>query len=203
MVGQSEGAVRKARDRQSIVEGITTEGKYIPSIASEEWGKPILKEFLSSENINDLYENVVEAEETVLKPKKEKQNPTTSEEFIKEIMSEPLPKVSKKDIALDTDTELNDSSTKIEAERKTAILKSKMLGIAYQEKKGDLIPRSKINSVLFSYGAEIRVAVEGITNRVLDDMLAVSEDRSKAKRILDEEIYKTLNSIADNERILL
>ena len=59
--------------------------------------------------------------------KKEKQNPTTSEEFIKEIMSEPLPKVSKKDIALDTDTELNDSSTKIEAERKTAILKSKML----------------------------------------------------------------------------
>lgn len=162
MVGQSEGAVRKARDRQSIVEGITTEGKYIPSIASEEWGKPILKEFLSSENINDLYENVVEAEETVLNLKRK----TKSNNFwriYKRNNVGAFAESFKKDIALDTDTELNDSSTKIEAERNSNFKIKNVWYCFLPRKKGDLIPRSKINSVLFSYGAEIRV--EGRNNK--------------------------------------
>ena len=47
LTGQSEGAVRKAKNRGSILNGLTANGKFIPSIASNEWGKPILKEFLS------------------------------------------------------------------------------------------------------------------------------------------------------------
>lgn len=62
MTGQTEGAVRKAIGRQSILRGIDSNGKIIPEIASKEWGKPILKSYL--EGINTV--------EKIAKPVKEK-----------------------------------------------------------------------------------------------------------------------------------
>ena len=47
LTGQSEGAVRKAKNRGSILQGLTADGKFIPAIACNEWGKPVLKEFLN------------------------------------------------------------------------------------------------------------------------------------------------------------
>lgn len=192
MVGQSEGAVRKAVERHSILKGKNYDGKYIPEIASLEWGKPILEEFLNG----PVEIKKPEQKKTPAKPKLEKHDPVTAEDFVQEIMNEPLPKVSKEEVESEPDEELSDSSPKHEAERKTAIYKAKMAELAYREKKGDMIPRSKISTILFGYGQEIRTSFEGLTNRVLDRILA-TENRHEAKRILDEEIYNILNEVSE------
>lgn len=187
LVGQSEGAVRKARDRQSILKGITPDGKYIPSIASEEWGKPILEKFLTS--VIPIEKPAIV--EKPIRVKKEKKEPETIEEVVKDIMSEPLPSVTKKDIDSDSDEDLSASSSKVEAERKTAVLKAKILQITYQEKKGKLIPRDKLDKILFAYGQEIRNACEAYVNKVLDPVMSMDQ-RHEAKRFMDEEMYNTL-----------
>lgn len=203
MVGQSEGAVRKASARQSILKGKTADGKYIPSVASAEWGKPILEKFMSSENINDLYKKAINklegaaaVEKIINKYKKEKKEPETADEFIAEIMSEPLPRVSKKEVDAEPAGPLDENSPKAEAERKTAIFKAKMAELAYNEKKGNSIPKDKVKNILFAYGQEIRVSMEGMSNRVLDRILA-TDTRHEAKRVFDEEIHQTLVNIAE------
>lgn len=135
LTGQSEGAVRKAKNRGSILKGLTADGKFIPSIASNEWGKPILKEFLSSENINEVFgkamdklKNAAAIEKkinSVKKPipkrtttnktsfeqggygiiKKQKKDPETIEDFVNEIMHEKLPMAGADDLTDETVSE--------------------------------------------------------------------------------------------------
>ena len=193
LTGQSEGAVRKARDRQSIIKGLTSDGKYIPLIASEEWGKPILPEFLGAKK--KPVKKEVSVKPIVLK--KQKKEPETIDEIFDEIMSEKLPAAEADDLDDETvSAELDDVIPKTEAERITSVLKAKILQITYAEKKGQLVPIEKVNSVLFGYGQEIRNAVEGITNRCIDNILS-TETRNEAKRILDDEIYNTLMLLSD------
>jgi phage terminase Nu1 subunit (DNA packaging protein) len=193
LTGQSEGAVRKARDRQSIIKGLTSDGKYIPLIASEEWGKPILQEFLGAKK--KPVKKEVSVKPIVLK--KQKKEPETIDEIFDEIMSEKLPAAQADDLDDETvSAELDDVIPKTEAERITSVLKAKILQITYAEKKGQLVPIEKVNSVLFGYGQEIRNAVEGITNRCIDNILS-TETRNEAKRILDDEIYNTLMLLSD------
>lgn len=200
LTGQSEGAVRKAKNRGSIIKGITSDGKFIPSIASNEWGKPILKEFLGTAKKATVKKQILvkpipEKKQSV--PRKQKKDPETIEEFVAEIMHEKLPAAGADDLDDETvSAELEDVIPKTEAERITSVLKAKILQITYAEKKGQLVPIDKVNSVLFGYGQEIRNAVEGITNRCIDNILA-TETRNEAKRILDDEIYKTLMLLSD------
>jgi phage terminase Nu1 subunit (DNA packaging protein) len=198
LTGQSEGAVRKAKNRGSILKGLTADGKFIPSIASNEWGKPILKEFFSDS---------VEAKKPVVKkldsvktkvPKKEKKEAETIEEFVNEIMHEKLPSAEADDLDDETvSEELDDRIQKPEAERVTAVLKAKILQITYKEKQGQLVPIDKVNSVLFGYGQEIRNAFESVPDRIIDRILAVAEKRHEARKILVDEIHDTLELLAD------
>jgi hypothetical protein len=204
MVGQSEGAVRKAVDRSSIINGVTADKKYIPQIAAAEWGKPILPEFLKLEQAAIK----PKVKKTVAPPKAKKEKPEaqTADQVVAEVMSEKLPQVSKKDAEnIDDQTEEEDTPDtiqKTEAERQAAILKVKILRLAYLEKRAMVVSKDKIDAVLFAFGAELRVAIEGITNRAIDNILAVSDDRAKAKRVLDEEIYNTLNNVSNSETLI-
>lgn len=208
LTGQSEGAVRKAKNRGSILNGLTPDGKFIPSIASVEWGKPILQEFLSESK------KPVEVKKTISKRvttnntsfeqggygviKKQKKEPETIEEFVNEIMHEKLPSAKADDLDDETvSKELDDKIQKPEAERVTAVLKAKILQITYKEKQGQLVPIDKVNSVLFGYGQEIRNAFESIPDRVIDRILAVAEKRHEARKILVDEIHSTLELLAD------
>lgn len=204
MVGQSEGAVRKAISRCSIVEGLTADKKIIPITASNEWGKAILPEFLNDAPVVRKMKPTPAARvQTVVKKpaikkqvKKEKPEPTNFEEVVKQAMSEKLPHVSDEEIdALFEETDPDDV-TKPEAERQAAIVKVKILRLSYEEKRGQMVPITKVNTVLFGYGQEIRTAVEGIPNRVLDKILGAS-NRHDAKKIFEREIYETLNLLAD------
>lgn len=216
MVGiGSDNAVRKAVERGSIVEGYTADKKYIPLIAAREWGKDILPEFLKAAGAQKA--------PVVPKPKPSKAKirqkpdpddddstvPETADQVVDKIMREKLPRVSAKDTGNvedddpesadnfdDEETEISDIVLKPEAERRSAILKAKMLQLAYKEKRGEMVPIVKVNAVLFSYGQEIRSAVEGIPNRAIDKILA-TDARHEAKRILEEEIYNTLVLLAD------
>ena len=207
MVGQSEGAVRKAISRCSIVEGLTADKKIIPITASNEWGKAILPEFLNAP-VKKIIEKpkravtVVPVAKSVKKPtikkpvKKEKPEPTNFEEVVKQAMSEKLPHVSDEEIdALFEETDPDDV-TKPEAERQAAIVKVKILRLSYEEKRGQMVPITKVNTVLFGYGQEIRTAVEGMPNRVLDKIIGAT-NRHEAKKIFEREIYETLNLLAD------
>lgn len=211
MVGQAESAVRKAKNRGSILKGLTADGKFIPAIASVEWGKAILQEFSGS------VKNTVEVKPTekpILKRtttkktsfeqggyriiKKQKKDPETIEDFVNEIMHEKLPTAEADDLDDETvSEELDDRIQKPEAERVTAVLKAKILQITYKEKQGQLVPIDKVNSVLFGYGQEIRNAFESVPDRIIDRILAVAEKRHEAREILVDEIHSTLELLAD------
>lgn len=210
LTGQSEGAVRKAKNRGSILKGLTADGKFIPSIASNEWGKPILQEFLSSKNIKEVFDESMRvlknaaAVEKKIHPaktvvaKKQKKEPETIDEFVDEIMHEKLPMAGADDLTDETvSEELSDYIDKPEAERITSVLKAKILQITYKEKQGQLVPIDKVNSVLFGYGQEIRNAFESVPDRIIDRILAVAEKRHEARKILVDEIHSTLELLAD------
>jgi hypothetical protein len=202
LTGQSEGAVRKAKNRGSILNGLTSDGKFIPSIASNEWGKPILQEFLNqSEKPAEIRKPVIKEPQSakpIPAPKKPKKESETIEEFVEEIMREKLPSAKADDLDDETvSEELDDKIRKPEAERVTAVLKAKILQITYKEKQGQLVPIDKVNSVLFGYGQEIRNAFENVPDRIIDRILAVSEKRHEARKILVDEIHDTLELLAD------
>lgn len=203
LTGQSEGGVRKARDRYSILEGIAPNGKYFPLIASKEWGKPILKEFLTDAEIVTEFKKITAPKKTpsvklIPAPKKIKKEAETIEEFVEEIMHEKLPSADADDLDDETvSEELDDRIQKPEAERVTAVLKAKILQITYKEKQGQLVPIDKVNSVLFGYGQEIRNAFESVPDRIIDRILAVAEKRHEARKILADEIHDTLELLAD------
>ena len=198
MVGiGSDNAVRKAVERGSILRGYNKETKkFIPAIAAAEWGKDILPEYLKAAKPA----NKVKA--ATRKPVE----PITADQIVSEVLNEKTPKPRKTPPVTDADFEDDDDFddeehdpgwiSKPEAERRTAIHKSEILEIALAEKRGQLIPKEKISTILFGYGQEIRVSFEGLTMRVLDRMLA-AETRHEAKRILDEEIHATLTALAE------
>ena len=200
LTGQTEGAVRKARDRSSIVEGLTADGKYIPIIASNEWGKEILPEFLN-QKIPEIKPPIIKIEKPKKAPiqKKEKKEAETIEEVVSEIMHEILPKANADDLDDETvSKDLDDKILKPEAERVTAVLKAKILQITYQEKQKQLVPIDKVNSVLFGYGVEIRNTFEGLPAQVIDKIRAC-DSRHEALRVLNDSIFDALNILADIE----
>jgi len=158
-----------------------------------------LKEFLSES---------VEVKKPVIKkpasvkpipaPKKPKKEAETIEEFVEEMMHEKLPNFDADDLNDETvSADLDGYIDKPEAERITAILKAKILQIAYRERQGQLVPIDKVNSVLFGYGQEIRNAFESIPDRIIDRILAVAEKRHEARKILVDEIHGTLELLSD------
>lgn len=208
MVGQSEGAVRKAKNRNSIVNGLTDDGQFIPQIAAAEWGKEILPEFLTDAP-NPKPEKKTAAAKPPAKPVK-KQAPKkpvrkpkapaipSFDEMADGIMNEEVPEPD--DLELfddDPGEEIPDGLSKPEAERQIAVLKAKTMRLVYAEKVGDMIPKAKIKTAAFLVGQSIRTSVEGITNRVLDHILA-APTRPEAKHILDEEIHNTLLQVMKN-----
>jgi phage terminase Nu1 subunit (DNA packaging protein) len=204
LTGTSEGAVRKAIVRGSISKGVDLSLKKINAyIASNEWGKPILKEFLSDTEIVTEFKKITAPKKSVSvkpipAPKKQKKEAETIEEFVEEIMHEKLPSADADDLDDETvSEELDDRIQKPEAERVTAVLKAKILQITYKEKQGQLVPIDKVNSVLFGYGQEIRNAFESVPDRIIDRILAVAEKRHEARKILVDEIHSTLELLAD------
>lgn len=199
MVGlSSDNSVRKAVERKSIDKGYNvTLKKIIPGIAAAEWGKEILPEFLDAASVASKPAAPKPKIKTTNKP-----DPVTAEDFVKEMMDEPVEEVSEEEIAAADEIPISGGMTKVEAERKIAVAKARMAELAFKEKNGEMIPRSKL-TVLFEYGSNIRSALEALSDRILDDVLAHADDRQAAKRILDEEIYKTLNDLADPTRLTL
>lgn len=201
MVGQAESAVRKAVQRGSIVEGyIAADKKIIPLVASNEWGKMILPEYLDAENYEDTSKNVKPAPVKKTPAKKKttpaKKEPQTAEEVVAEIMSDPVIELSDDEINEDVNGDLDDKILKPEAERITAILKAKILQLALKEKQGKLLPVDKVNSVLFGYGQEIRNTFEALPAQVIDRVRAC-DNRHEALRVLNDAIFDALNLLAD------
>lgn len=198
MVGQGETAVRKAVARGSILKGKTEDGKYIPMIAAREWGKEILPEFAGGVGVTFPPPAKSETKPAAAKPKRSpsaKDMPTTPQELID--MEDDPDDGDQDDIESGP---LTENSPKHEAERRTAIFKAMTAELIYQEKKGEMIPRSKMR-VLYEYGAQIRSVFEGLPSKVIDDMLAAAEDRPVALRILVEAIHDALNSLSDPEKL--
>lgn len=197
MVGRPESSVRKAKERHSILEGVTADGKLIPEIAAREWGVLILPEFGGSEK--PAPKKAVQPAK--IKIVKSKPAPVTADDFVKEMLGEPVPKVSKEDVdGFDDDdtSEISEGTTKVEAERKKAILQTKILDIAYREKKGELLPREKLEKILFGYGQEIRTTILATPMQVIDRMRAC-EERHEALKILEDALHDALNILTDIE----
>lgn len=197
MVGRAESAVRKAKERRSILEGVTADGKIIPEIAAREWGVEILPEFGGVKK--PVPKKTVKP--PTVKLVKSKPDPITADDFVKEMLGEPVPKVSKEEVdGFDDDdtSEISEGTTKVEAERKKAILQTKILDIAYREKKKELLPREKLEKILFGYGQEIRTTILATPLQVIDRMRAC-EERHEALKILEDALHDALNVLTDIE----
>lgn len=78
----------------------------------------------------------------------------------------------------------------------TAKLKAKDLELKVKKLQGLLVDKSKVYSALFSFGKEMRVNMQAIPDRFIDDILSAGS-RNEAHTILFNAISDALESLTD------
>lgn len=81
------------------------------------------------------------------------------------------------------------------AKQMQEVLKAEKLRLEVEEKKGKLIDKQQAYRAMFAMGVEIRTALLGIPDRVVDDMLA-SKTRHEAHKVLYDAIEAELSKLS-------
>lgn len=91
----------------------------------------------------------------------------------------------------EADIESPDGITLAQVKIKQEIIRTQKMNLDYQKRKGTLVEKDAVYKALFDYAQEIRIELESIPDKVVDDMLAAA-DRHKARTILVEAIEDSL-----------
>ena len=83
-----------------------------------------------------------------------------------------------------------------DAELREKVARAKLAELKLQEALGELVPLAEVKKNLFTFGAEIRNALQAIPDRIIDNLLA-ADTRSEAHTILTVAINKALLSLTD------
>lgn len=193
LVGQCEGAVRKAIARQSIKDGlITVDGKQkiIPSVAALEWGKVILPQ------PGDEPEPVAEIID--LKPEPSPL-PAADPEPVAEIGEADVFDAPVIDIdELEEDAELKKKIptgiTKAEADRRLSVLKARKAQIELDELEGRLVDKQLVFQSLAEMGIVIRDTFMNLPSRHLDEIIA-ADSRNERMILFENAIANALKSL--------
>lgn len=89
--------------------------------------------------------------------------------------------------------ELSKFAETAEARRVEAIAKAKTAQLDYNERKGRLVDKSAVYKELFAIGQAIRAALQGIPDKIIDELLACT-DRNDAHKLLYREIAEALEA---------
>ena len=86
--------------------------------------------------------------------------------------------------------------SQVEADRRRTLALARLRELELAEKQGKLIDRSKVEREWFEHGRLIRDAFLGIPAR-LGSLLASISDPHQIHQLLDAELRKALNEVAD------
>lgn len=115
--------------------------------------------------------------DTIAEPKKDKKKPT-----------------KKKNAKDETDP---NSTTMAEAQRRKEVAKAESAELDLLEKKGILIQKQNVQDQLFNAGKELRTALLAIPDRITDEIIAASDNRTKVNNIIYDAIAGELQRLAD------
>lgn len=185
MVGQSEGAVRKAIARQSIKEGLIDLGgkqRILPVIAAAEWGKVILPQEVEPVAVSiDLPVPVINDDVKAV----------NAEEIEVEEVS-----VDVEELA--DDEELRKSIptgiTKAEADRRLSVLRARKAQIELDELEGRLVDKQVVFQNLAEMGIMIREVFMNLPARHLDVIVA-ADSRNEQMILFENAIADALKSL--------
>lgn len=93
----------------------------------------------------------------------------------------------------------NNEATLAAAKRAHAVFKAKMAELEYKEKLGTLVDKKQVYDSLFAFGKELRTAVLGVPERVIDGILA-ADNRHDAFSILYDELVNVLEALSDIDK---
>lgn len=90
--------------------------------------------------------------------------------------------------------------TMSEIKLKQEAIRTKKMHLEYEKKKGTLVEKDAVYQALFAYAQEIRIEIESLPDKVVDDMLA-APDRHRARTILVEAIEDALLTLSKQVNI--
>jgi hypothetical protein len=197
MVGLSEAGVRRAVSRGDICKGVV-DGKIVPAVAAEEWGKPLLaagtpeppaSEPVVAPGVIDLSKNP--APETLAPdPAGEGHGagPVDSDLVGTDGLDE--------DMAVRKFTEKIDPTiSKIQAERLISIFKAKKAQRELEILEREYVPAKDVYDNLLLAANIIRDKFIGIPERVVDNVRA-ADTRAEAVIIIREEVIAVLSTLS-------
>jgi hypothetical protein len=194
MTGTTDGGVRKAIRKGSISAGVI-DGKILPSVASIEWGKPILENWLLADNGNWIEDNAAMPSDTHidsdLYPDDTPPTPLIADEVYtgdEDVLNDATEAAEfLKDIPIGT--------SKIEAERIYSVLRARKVKRELQKLEGELVDKGLVYKNLFEFAAVICSNLKNVPDRVVDSIRA-SDTRNEGIKILDDEITTVLLSLS-------
>lgn len=181
MVGQSEGAVRKAVNRESIKEGLVTVGdgkKIIPSVAACEWGKELIKTEVETpaESAPAMPAEVVDSPAAEIYTPVDEVDPEESAEDAE--LRKKIPK----------------GTTKTEADRMLSVLKAEKAQLELDALRGTLVSKELVQQNLTEMGIVIRDTFMNLPARSLDEIVAL-ETRNERLLKFEEVIADALKTV--------
>lgn len=84
-----------------------------------------------------------------------------------------------------------------EAQRRREIAKALEAELDLKKKEGSLVEKAKVYDQLFAAGQQLRNALLSIPDRVIDEVVAVSNSRTKALNVIYDAIAKELERLTD------
>jgi hypothetical protein len=192
----SEGNIRKLRNNGKIPpQAFVTNPKnkrplIIPSIADEAWGK-----------LHRDKKNITASPSSKTKR-------TQSINIVQVPMDNPLPIQSDNDTPPDTETIIDDNGMPIitvnmsihQADKANKILEAMTRKVKLRKMNGELVEVSSVHQALFLYGQVIRAELQNIPERIIDDLLAVT-NRNKGYQLLSSAIDKALEKLSTPPKI--
>jgi hypothetical protein len=85
-----------------------------------------------------------------------------------------------------------------EARRIREIITAKLASLDLDERKGELVKRTEVQSQLFAYGQQMRKAMEQLPVRIVDSVRAATE-RDEAVRLAEDAISDVLRQLTSIE----
>lgn len=92
-------------------------------------------------------------------------------------------------------TPVSENTTIAEARRRKEIYNADLARIAALKEQGLYVEKEKVYSQLFAFGKQVRVALQGIPDRVIDTLMA-AKNRAEAHAILLDAINEALEQLS-------
>lgn len=203
LTGTSDGAVRKAVKRGSIVRGLVVDGDkttVIPSIASEEWGKALIDHTPAVDPVSE-FPPIEFADGTIIQVNSDLDREPVTITYANTNPETPGDEAGEEDTDDDKAAvkafmkSIPQGTSKIEAERLISVFKAQKAKRELEILEDKYVPKDLVFKNLFDFSAMMRDNFLNVPERIIDNVLA-ADTRNEAMIIMKTEISTVLLSLA-------